>query len=411
MAWSHRMLLPLVVAFIAGCGAPEAGPPVLKLATWFGSTEAKELTPIVAAINARHAKEFRIEAIPIPGEYLPKIDTMMAGKLAPDLFLLSQEYLPSYAAIGAVLDLDAKIKADPRIDLPDYYPAGLSTARFKGHLYGLPWVMMPVVLYYNRTIFDKAKLAYPDPSWDWARFRTAAKQLTVRDAAGNASQWGFLQSTWPPYMIWVWQNGGDVLSADGLHPTLTQPATIEALTYEHQLLVEDQVSPPAGTIIQNGASEMFKSGRIGMFFGGASDDLDRAEGMQVGVTELPHGKQRATFSWTAHMVISSQTKHPDEAYVAWGELLDGLHHWKIVPPRRSLAKDLAKLEPRKAGAAGPILASMEYARGLQGVVPQTDWDDFALNRLILPLVSGRAGAKEAAETTQAKLERLMETTR
>jgi multiple sugar transport system substrate-binding protein len=402
-------MLPTWIALVlAACAPPPQGPPVLKLATWFGSTEAKELAPILEAINQRHAGQFRVEPIPIPGDYLPKIDTMLAGKLAPDLFLLSQEYLPSYAAIGAIQDLDARIKADKRIDLPDYYPAGLATARYKEHLYGLPWVMMPVVMYYNRGLFDAAHQPYPTRDWDWATFREAAKKLTVREADGSAKQWGYLQTTWPPFQIWVWQNGGDVLSADGKKPTLDEPAAVEALAFERQLLAEDKVSPGNGTVAQNGASEMFKSGRVAMFFGGASDDLDRSEGMQVGVAELPHGKQRATFSWSAHLVIASQTKYPELAYTAWGELLDGMHHWKIVPPRRSLAKDLAKLEPRKAGAVAPILASMDYARGLRGVVPQTDWDDFLLNRLVLPIVDGRATAQEAATQTQAKLSRLLE---
>lgn len=407
---STTIAVLLGLSLLAACAAKPAGPPVIKLATWFGSAEARELAPIVEAINQRHKGEFRLETMAIPGEYLTKIDTMMAGKLAPDLFLLSQEYVPSYAAIGAIQDLDDRIKADKRIDLPDYYPAGLETARYQGRLHGLPWVMMPVVLYYQKALFDQAKLSYPNRGWDWAQFREAAKALTKHEADGTPVQWGFLQHTWPPYMIWVWQNGGDVLSADGRHPTLNSPQAVEALAFMRKLVVEDKVSPGAGTVAQNGASEMFKSGRVAMFMGGASDDLDRVEGLQVGVSELPQGKTRATFSWTAHLVMSSQTKHADAAYVAWGELLDGFHRWKIVPPRRSLAKRLAEIEPRKAGAVTPILASMEYARGLRGVVEQTDWDAFVLDRLLLPTLSGRATAEDAARHTQTKLERVMEVT-
>jgi multiple sugar transport system substrate-binding protein len=161
-------------------------------------------------------------------------------------------------------------------------------------------------------------------------------------------------------------------------------------------------------VAQNGASEMFKAGRVAMFMGGASDDLDRVDGLEVGVSELPHGRTRATFSWTAHLVISSQTKHADAAYVAWGELLDGFHRWKIVPPRRSLAKKMAEIEPRKARSAAPILASMEYARGLRGVVEQTAWDGFVLDRLLLPMLSGRSTAEAAAAHTQSKLTRVLE---
>lgn len=398
----------LALALLAACGTQESGPPVLKLATWFGSSEAREFAPIIAAINQRHAKEFRVEPVVIPGDYPSKIDTMMAGKLAPDLFLLSQETMASYAAIGATMDLDARIKADKRLDLADYYPAGLETARYKGHFYGLPWVMMPVVLYYNRTLFDREKLAYPDRSWDWARFREAAIKLTKREVDGTATQWGFLQGTWPPFQIWIWQNGGDVLAADNRTPTFDDPKTVEALAFERKLAVEDRVTPTLATISQDGANELFKSGKVAMFYGGAADDFDRTEGLSVGVAELPRGKRRATFSWTADLVISTQTRHPDLAYTAWQEVLDGMHHWKIVPPRRSLAKDLVKLEPRKKDAIGPILASMEYAHGLRGVVPETDWDTFILDRLTMPLLNGEVTAQEGTTQTQAKLKRVME---
>lgn len=404
------MTAGLLLSFVAACAPAETGPPVLKFATWFGASEAKELAPIVEAINKRHAGEFRLEPIAIPGEYLTKVDTMMAGAMAPDLFLLSQEYMPSYAAIGAIEDLDARVKADKQIDLSDYYPAGLETARYQDRLYGLPWVMMPVVLYYNRGLFDKAKEPYPDRDWDWERFRQAANRLTKREKDGSATQWGFLQYTWPPYLIWVWQNGGDVLSADGRTPTLNSAEAVGALDFMRKLVVEDGVSPGAGTVAQNGANELFKSGRIAMFMGGASDDLDRVEGLDVGVSEVPHGKARATFSWTAHLVVSSQTKHPDLAYAAWRELLDGFQHWKIVPPRRSLAKTMATIEPRKAHAEKAILASMEYARGLRGVVEQTEWDGFVLDRLLMPVLSGRATVGDAVKLTQTKLERVLKET-
>jgi multiple sugar transport system substrate-binding protein len=399
----------MVASALAGCAREPEGPPVIKFATWFGASEAKELAPIVEAINTRHKGEFRLEPMAIPGEYLTKIDAMMAARTAPDVFLLSQEYVPSYAAIGAAADMDARIKADTSLDLPDYYPASLETAKYKGHLYGLPWVMQPVVLYYNKKLFDEAKLGYPDASWDWAHLESAAKALTRREADGTAQQWGFLQYTWPPYQIWVWQNGGDVRDAQG-QPTITSPETLGALEFMHKLVVDDKVSPGAGTVLQNGAAEMFKGGRIAMFMGGASDDLDRVPGLDVGVSEVPHGKTRATFSWMSHLMMSSQSKHPELAYVAWRELLDGFHHWKIVPPRRSLAKTLTKLEPRKAAAAGPILASMEYARGIEGIVEQTDWDAFVLNRLIIPMLNGEMTADAAAENTQKKLKLIVEET-
>ncbi|MBI4863027.1 MAG: sugar ABC transporter substrate-binding protein [Candidatus Riflebacteria bacterium] len=396
---------------IVGCDGEPGGPPRLRFATWFGTREAAEMAPIVAAINARNAGRFVLEMITIPDAYLTKIDTMMAGGLAPDLFLLSAEYLVSYASVGAIADLDDRIRRDPTIDLADFYPSAISASTCRGRLHSLPWVMMPIVLYFNKDLFDQAREPYPDATWDWARFAVAARALTKRDGSGRAARWGFVQHTWPPYLIWVWQNGGDVLSADGKRPTLTDPRTVEALSFLDRLVNVDGVTPSAGTVSQLGVNELFKSGRIAMFFGGSSDDHDRTPGLRVGVAELPKGRVRATFAWMGHLVVSSRTRHPDLAYVAWRELLEGFHRWKIVAPRRSLARQLERFEPRKAAARSVILASMDYSRPVRGVVEQTDWDGFVLEKLLLPVLRGEERADRAAAVTQRKLERILETTR
>lgn len=399
----------LALAALSGCGGRhEPAIPVLSLATWFGTREAGEMQRIVDGVNARHAKEFRLKMLTIPDAFLTKVDTMMAGGMAPDLFVLNGEYLASYASIGAVADLDARIRADRSIDLADYYPAALEASTWNGRFYSLPWVMMPIVLYYNRDLFDAARQPYPDATWDWARFLAAARALTHRDPAGRASQWGFVQYTWPPYFMWLWQNGADLLAAGGRRPALGTPAAVEALEFLQRLVVTEGASPSPASITQLGVNELFKSGRVAMFYGGSSDDHDRTPGLRVGVAEVPRGKHRATFCWLGHLVISAQCPRPDLAYTAWRELLEGFHHWKIVAPRRSLARRLAELEPRKAQAREVILASMEYARGFSGVVEQTDWDSFVKAQLLDPLFRGQVPAASAAATVQAKLERLLE---
>ena len=56
------------------------------------------------------------------------------------------------------------------------------------------------------------------------------------------------------------------------------------------------------------------------------------------VALVPNGpKNRATFAWTASTVINKATKNADAAYDALIELTDGIQHWKIVAPRKSLA--------------------------------------------------------------------------
>ena len=56
---------------------------------------------------------------------------------------------------------------------------------------------------------------------------------------------------------------------------------------------------------------MFKAGKIAMFMGGAADDLDRVEGLDVGVVAVPAGPAgRATFAWNASTVVAARPRTP-----------------------------------------------------------------------------------------------------
>jgi multiple sugar transport system substrate-binding protein len=125
---------------------------------------------------------------------------------------------------------------------------------------------------------------------------------------------------------------------------------------------------------------------VAMFMGGAADDLDRVEGLNVGVTSVPKGNatgENTTFAWIAETVINAKTAHPDEAYEAMVLLTEGIDNWKIVSPRISQAnvEHLVASEPRKEANAADIIAAVPYMRGLTlfpGYLQFSDtlWADF-----------------------------------
>ena len=58
-----------------------------------------------------------------------------------------------------------------------------------GKTYGVPYRQDSWVLYYNKDLFDKAKVAYPDGSWTWDDYAKAAKDLTTGlKAAGSQAR-------------------------------------------------------------------------------------------------------------------------------------------------------------------------------------------------------------------------------
>lgn len=114
----------------------------------------------------------------------------------------------------------------------DLYTGPLAIARHNGTLPGLPVDMSVPLLVFNKEMFDKAGLPYPEDDWTWERFVEAAKKLTIRGEDGVAVQFGFgigVDIEW--YEPFVFRNGGSYLSPDGrtARGYADSPATIEAM--------------------------------------------------------------------------------------------------------------------------------------------------------------------------------------
>src|SRR4051794_233961 len=103
--------LALLIPLLAACGgqtAPTGGTQAtavpqapattggekvkIRLATWAGVDEAKELQAVIDTINAK-ATTFEIVQEAQPADYYTKIQTNLAGGTATDLLWLSQEYI------------------------------------------------------------------------------------------------------------------------------------------------------------------------------------------------------------------------------------------------------------------------------------------------------------------------------
>jgi multiple sugar transport system substrate-binding protein len=269
--------------------------------------------------------------------YLQKILTLSAAGTAPDVYFASIAWIYDLAKKGAAQNLDSYIKAS-HLPFSKYYNEfdGLRYPDARGSLYAIPYEWVTIVLYYNKAIFDKARIPYPDASWTYDTYRRVAQELTVRKGGktvqyGCTADWGYDTSD-----SLLHSNGGTLLSADNRKCTFNSAQNIASVQYLLDLVYKYKVAPsPAQYTPQQGAEQLFMSGKIAMMIGGVwiIGDLRQQSKIPWDITMLPMGKVgRRVINWPNQYVIASTSKNKEAA-------------WKLI--------ELALRPDRPANTFGP----------------------------------------------------------
>lgn len=398
------LLLATALLPLSAVGSPARAQEkvTLRVTNWAGVEEAAEFQEIVDAVNAA-SETFEIVYEPKPSDYYTQLQTALAGETAPDLFWLDQDHM-AWAYEGVLLDISEYLANDTRdvANPDDYFPGVWQTVALADGVYGLPWIAQPVVLYYNKDIFDEMGVEYPTADWTWDQFKEAAIKLT------NENHYGFTMNGWPPIHMFIWSFGGEVISEDLQSSPIDTPEAMAGAQFYASMIWNEECCPSQQTIAEQGFAEMFKAGKVAMFMGGAADDLDRVEGLNVGVSPVPKGVngENVTFAWTAATVINAKTKYPDQAYEALVALTEGIHNWKIVSPRVSQAtvEHLVASEPRKAANAEAIIAAVPYMRAFRIIPRFGEWSTIFWEDFQAPLFHGEDTVENLAADARILLE-------
>lgn len=408
------LLVALLVLGVAPLTTRAQDKVTITISTWAGVDEAAELQGLLDEINANN-DEYEIVHQPIPADYYTTVKTQLAAPgTGADMYWMDQNNM-ALASEGVFMSLnDCLADAEPGTagDLNDYYPGILAVNEFDGEVYGLPWIAQPVIVYYNKALFDAAGLEYPTSDWTWDTFTELAKALTLdTDGDGEVDQWGFTNNSWPPPYIFVWQAGGELINEDFSEAPIDSPEFIEGFEFYLSTAYNPEVSPSREVIAEQGFGEMFKAGKIAMFMGGAADDLDRVDGLDVGVVRVPGHPvtgSHTTFAWNASTVINASTEHPEEACKALVALTDAIHHWKIVSPRISQAtvEHLVASEPRKEASAEVIIEAAQDMRALPIFGNYAEFDSVFWSEFWGPLINDETdlSVQELAEEVRFDLE-------
>lgn len=287
-----------VVTALAGCGSGSSGGGSLDtsakvtIQVWTGQADVAE--KIIENLAAEFQKLHPNVTVDVsPGasstdQLLQKISAGFAGDQYPDVSYAFGSWAGQLESSGRTLDISDEIKK-PAVKWDEFTAAARGTAQPSGKkVIGFPAVVDNVGLLYNKTLFDKAGVAYPTADWTWNDFRTAAKKLT--NSADHIYGYGYAVSgseatTWE-FWPHLWQNGGTILNADGTQAEFASKAGVDALTFLRSMAVDDKSVYLDQTDTKIGP--LFDSNRIAMITSGPWELSSlKTAGTKFGVVPLP----------------------------------------------------------------------------------------------------------------------------
>jgi multiple sugar transport system substrate-binding protein len=244
-----------------------------------------------------------------------KIIVQHAAGIAPDMFTISgsASQTPLFFRTGMVLDLTGYAKRDG-LNFDRYIPGSWAYTWWDGKLFAFPRTTKGTayatgVLVYNRRLFDEGGLGYPRQGWTFDEYIATARRLTRSTSGGpQPDVWGtrFVANDWFRYL---WSNGGELVNEAGTETLISSTQAIEALEWYAKW--QNEFGVAGGSFTRQTAAMDFQS--TTGFLRTAPVDLDWA------FAEAPRGprSERSYTKGGCNVVsISSQTKHPEEAWSA-----------------------------------------------------------------------------------------------
>lgn len=299
----------------------------LQFASWGSESEISILKPILSDFEKENPN-IQIDFMHIPQNYFQKIHLLFASNTAPDVIFINNQYLPIYANAGVLEDLSTYKN---EFEYNKFFPIAIDTLSYKKKMYAIPRDVSTLVIFYNKDIFDKYNVRYPNKNWTINDLLTTSQKLTH---APNIFGISFEEEPlfYLPYL--------NYFGVTDLSENTTQMQN--GLNFYANLRNKYHVAPKREEIASATMAQLFLQGKLGMHISGR--------------WLVPKYRQEAKFRWdivrfpdkngvpsapvdASGWAISKSSKHKKEAiklvqYLSSKESSDKFTQSGLIVPAR-----------------------------------------------------------------------------
>ena len=305
-------------AAVAACGssgsgsASPGGKMTLQYWNLFSGGDGTRMVELVNGFN-KSQKDIQVKATTLTWgtPYYTKLTTSTIAGQAPDVAIMHLSRMASFAPTGIITEIDSGLMSKYGLTAGQFSPKPWQMAHSNGQLMAIPLDTHPMVMYYNKTLAQKAGLLGPDG---------LLKPITGADALVSAfkstmsagAKWGVAIDTEDvnPWRLWTalyaQLGGGAIVSPDGKQVLLDDSTGVEAASFMRELSLVAKVTGPATDY--PAAVALFGNQKAGFFLNGEWEVTTyQTDGIPFDVTLFPqvYGNP-ATWSDSHSFVIPHQ---------------------------------------------------------------------------------------------------------
>jgi multiple sugar transport system substrate-binding protein len=263
-----------------------------------------------------------------------KLVQAIKEKNGPDVIQIGSTWIGTLAYLGVIQNLSF---CHPHLE--NHIPAFREMCRCFDQYYALPWFCESRALYYRKDMLKSSGVELEElETWDLFRKACAklhkhtSKHKSITPLAFSIQK---EQVILQDLAAWLWDFGGDFLSEDGYHSTISKRDSLQGMNYFLRLISsgfinEHSLNHNSGELaenffLHNSAAFMISSTWPLRLYLNPQSKLfsgqDHSE--NFGVTLLPAGPDgRYNFVGGSSLALTSFTRHPEEAW-ALVEFLTG----------------------------------------------------------------------------------------
>ncbi|KKT20854.1 MAG: Extracellular solute-binding protein, family 1 [Parcubacteria group bacterium GW2011_GWB1_43_8] len=255
--------------------------PVVSVSLW-GTLPGKQINGVISAINKEN-KSYKIIYAEYPASsYEENVVNALASGKGPDFWIISQDMVLKNKDKISLIPFAYYPERNFRDDFIDI--SNLFIDRENDGLTAFPFLINPMVMYWNKDLFSSAGISQPPQNWD--EFAEDVKIFTEKNEVGNITQSGTalgelsnIRNGKDILSMLIIQSGNPIMKTDSrgnLKVALDEedasgksPAVISVKFF-------NDFSDPNKNVYSwnkalSGADTMFAKGALAMYFGYASE--------------------------------------------------------------------------------------------------------------------------------------------